>query len=240
MFILQLIIIQVITFGALVFVLRKIMYSSSYLETRRLQLMNQENAKKASELQAKIEEAHKEYQAKIALAEDETKKLKIRAQEEVEKLKDEMLLKARQESEKIIEKAINSKEKMREELDMRINEKSIEQSLKLVKDILGANNLSLLHEAFIDGAIQELIGVDIGRLQVNIDKGELITAEEISAEKKSRIVLALKEKLGKSISLEEKIDKNIIAGVCIKLGSLVIDASLSEKLHEALEALRKA
>ena len=66
MLIIQMIIIQVITFAALVFVLRKIMYSASFGETKRLQQLNQENAKKAQELVNKIEEAEKQYQEKLA------------------------------------------------------------------------------------------------------------------------------------------------------------------------------
>jgi F0F1-type ATP synthase delta subunit len=39
--------------------------------------------------------------------------------------------------------------------------------------------------------------------------------------------------------LEEHKDKNLIAGITIKLGSLVIDGSLQGKLKEASEALKK-
>ena len=60
MLITQLIIIQVITFMALVFVLRKIMYSASFMETKRLQQLSQENERRTRELAKKIEEAVKE------------------------------------------------------------------------------------------------------------------------------------------------------------------------------------
>lgn len=240
MFIFQLIIIQVITFVALVFVLRKIMYSSSYMETRRLQMLNQENAKKAEELQLKIEEAHKQYQEKIALAEDESRKLKLKAQQDIEKIKDEMLVKARQESERIIEKALNAKERVREEMDAKVAEKGIEFSLKLFAEVLNSKSQSLLHEGLVNQVIEDLDKLQSGRLQVNIDKGELILAREIKPEKKEKILNILKEKTGKNIILEERIDQGIIAGVSIKLGSMVIDASLAEKLREAGEKLSKA
>ena len=50
--IIQLIIIQIITFAGLVFILRKIMITSSYGETQRLQELNKENTAKAQELAA--------------------------------------------------------------------------------------------------------------------------------------------------------------------------------------------
>ena len=59
MLLIQMIIIQVVTFAALVLVLRKIMYSTSFMETRRLQKLNQENTQKAMELAKRIEESER-------------------------------------------------------------------------------------------------------------------------------------------------------------------------------------
>ena len=239
MLIIQLIIIQVMTFAALVFVLRKIMYSASFGETKRLQQLNQENAKKTQELANKIEEAEKQYQEKLAHAEDEVKKLKSRAKEEVEKLKEATLDKAKQESERIVKQALNTKEKVREEIASQMKERSVDQSLKLVQNILSSNHQRLVHEGLIEDVLEEMGKIEQGKLQTKTDKGELITPYEVEKSKKEKIATILSKKTDKKISLEEKIDKELIAGVTIKLGSLVIDGSLAGKLRAAAETMRK-
>ena len=239
MLIIQLIIIQMITFAALVFVLRKIMYSTSLGETKRLQKLNQENAKKAQELANKIEEAERQYKEKIARAEDEIRKLKLEAKEEAEKLKEEALNKAKQESERIVNQALNTKEKLKEEIASQMKGKSVEQSVRLIQDVLNSKNQKLVHEGLIDDVIEEIEKLEQGRLQARTDKGELITPHAIDKSRKEKIKAVLSKKTGKKIALEEKIDKEVIAGITIKLGSLVIDGSLAGKLKEAVEALRK-
>ncbi len=239
MLIVQLVIIQIFTFVALVFVLRKIMYSASYLETKRLQQLNEENSKKSQELAAKIEEAHGQYQEKMENAEREIKRLKGQAEEEIGKLKEDVLNKARQEGERIVNQALNTKEKLKEEIESRMVHKCIEQSLELIHVVLNAQSQLSLHQGLVDNILEEIEKIEPEKLKINIDKGRLITPYEITKPQKEKIIAILSKKSGKEISLEEEIDKNIIAGITIKLGSLVIDGSLANKLREAAEALKR-
>ncbi len=239
MFIIQLIIIQVMTFLALVFILRKIMYSASLNETKRLQKLNQENAKKAEELTKKMEETERQYREKMASAEDEARRLKTRAREEAEGLREKLLNKARQESERIVNQALNSKEKLREEIEAEMQKKNVEQSLKLAQDLLSSKHQRLVHEGLVGEVLEEIEKIERGKLKVRTEKGQLTTPYEVDKRKKEKIVTVLSRKIGKKISLQEKIDKGIIAGIVIKLGSLVIDGSLAGKLREVAEAMKK-
>ena len=239
MFIIQLIIIQVITFVALVFVLRKIMYSASFTETKRLQQLNRENAKRAQELSAKMEEAEKQCRDKLEAAEREANRLKAQANEENEKLKQEALSKARQEGERIVKQALNTKEKIREELDAQLQQKCADQSLVLIEKVLNSKSVLSLHNALVKDALEEIGKIDASKLAVNTDKGELIAANEITKADKEALVMSISKKTGRNISLEELTDKSLIAGITIRLGSLVIDGSLSGKLKEACEELKK-
>src|SRR3990167_3434389 len=96
------IIINLVTFLAMVLVFLKVMISSSYDETKRLQQQNLENSRKAVELEQKIEEAEKHYKEKLVRAEDEIRKLKERASEEAEILKEQMVTKAKEERDRLI------------------------------------------------------------------------------------------------------------------------------------------
>lgn len=239
MLITQLIIIQVITFIALVFVLRKIMYSASYLETKRLQQLAEENSKKSQELTSKMEEAERQYREKIEGAEKEAKRLKAQAEEELGRLKEEVLDKARQESERIVNQALNTKEKLKEEIESQMVQKSIEQSLRLIQAVLTAANQLALHEGLVESILEELEKTEPEKLKINIHQGKIITPYEIAKPMKVKMISLLSKKSGKDISLEEEIDKNIIAGISLKFGSLIIDGSLANKLREAAERLKR-
>ncbi|OIO79692.1 MAG: hypothetical protein AUJ89_04470 [Candidatus Omnitrophica bacterium CG1_02_43_210] len=240
MFIIQLILIQAATFAALVFILRKIMYFASYVETKRLQQLNQENSEKAKELAVKTEEAEKKYQQILSDAEVEIKRLKAAAQEEIVKLKQQGMEDARQESERIIKQALNVKEKIREDLEAQMQEKSVMQAVRLIQEVVSSKNQSLVREGLIDEIIEEIEKIDSDKLQITVDKGELVVSGNIDEAKKAKIASILSDKAGRKISLQEVVSKDMIAGITIKLGSLVIDGSLAGRLREAIEEIRRA
>lgn len=238
MFLIQLVIIQVITFAVLVFVLRKLMYSSSLNETKRLQSLNEDNVRRSRELAKKIEEADTQYKEKIIKAEEEIKKANAQAKKETDKLREDVLFRARQDSQRIVEQAMSIKDKIREELEAQLQDRAIAFSLKLIKDVLSLKNMESFHGGLIDEVIGEIEKVDFVKFGIKAEKGELIAPYEIDKKSRKKIEEVLLKKTGKNILCEEKIDKEIIAGIVVKLGSFVIDGSLSGRLKDAGEALK--
>lgn len=239
MLIIQLIVLQVVTFTALILVLRKILYSASFNETKRLQQLNQENVKKAKELAAKIIEAEKEHKEKIATIEEEARKMKSEAKEEIERLRQDVLNKAKQESERIVNQALSTKDRLRQDIESGMEERNIERSIHLISQILNSKNQKLVHEGFIIDIIEEIENITPQKLKLTTDKGEIVVPFAMDESKREKIIQLLSDKTGRKISLQEKIDKEVIAGVTIKLGNLVIDGSLSGKLREIAEKLKR-
>ena len=64
-------------------------------------------------------------------------------------------------------------------------------------------------------------------------------ASEISDKQKDTIAKALRERLGRDVSIETKIDENLIGGAVIKAGDVVIDGSLRSRLEGLANALAK-
>ncbi len=65
------------------------------------------------------------------------------------------------------------------------------------------------------------------------------SASEISAAQQDVIAKALRERLGRDVSIETKIDENLIGGAVIKAGDVVIDGSLRSRLEGLANALAK-
>jgi F-type H+-transporting ATPase subunit delta len=65
------------------------------------------------------------------------------------------------------------------------------------------------------------------------------SASKISDQQKDTIAKALRERLGRDVSIETEIDENLIGGAVIKAGDVVIDGSLRSRLEGLANALAK-
>jgi F-type H+-transporting ATPase subunit delta len=65
------------------------------------------------------------------------------------------------------------------------------------------------------------------------------SASPISDKQKETIGKALRERLGRDVSIETEIDENLIGGAVIKAGDVVIDGSLRARLEGLANALTK-
>jgi F0F1-type ATP synthase delta subunit len=65
------------------------------------------------------------------------------------------------------------------------------------------------------------------------------SSHPLSAGQKERLEKLLAEKFNATIEVNEKVQKDLIAGLVFKLGSLEIDGSLSNRLQEAAAEIKK-
>jgi len=65
------------------------------------------------------------------------------------------------------------------------------------------------------------------------------SATPISNEQQDTISTALRERLGREVTIETKIDENLIGGAVIRAGDVVIDGSLRARLEGLATALTK-
>ncbi len=221
---------QIIIFSILLFALRKIMYSTSVQEVKRLQILTEETEKKKQQLTSETENLKKEYEKKIKNLETQVQEIKSSVKEEAIKEKEQLLEAARVESRKIINQAVSAKEKIKEELKQEALDKVSADVLVKIKKIFNSKNQKLLHEGLIDDILEELAKLNKNQIKVNQVSGVLIVPSVMQNVKKQKIIDTLREKIDSKITLEEKIDESIIAGVVIKFGSVVIDGSLAAKL----------
>ena len=247
------IIINLTTFLAMVLVFRRVMISSSYDETKRLQQQNLENAHKAVELEQKIEEAEKHYKEKLTQAEDEIRKMKERVIKEAEAAKEQILTKAKEERDRLIEQAINDKEKLREDIEAGLMEKSLEFSRRIVTEILNNDHQKLVYDAFLKEVFEAMEKMDLTALKGAVPGTTVPVAAHSSAwmkqcrvqsshaldsHQREKLIKILSERIGEKISLEETIDKWLIAGIIVQIGSFRIDGSLAAKFRKAAEHIR--
>ena len=69
---------------------------------------------------------------------------------------------------------------------------------------------------------------------------DVTSADELSDNQKNGIKDQLKQTLGEKLSLNFNVDKKIIGGLIIKVGSKMIDSSLATKINKLKIAMREA
>jgi F-type H+-transporting ATPase subunit delta len=76
-------------------------------------------------------------------------------------------------------------------------------------------------------------------LYEGVVRGHLITAIEISDDKKEKIRTSLEQKMAKKFVLEFQVDDKILGGVVLKVGDKVYDASLKAQLNILKEKIKR-
>jgi len=228
----QLIIIQIVTFVALVFFLRKLLYTQANVEVKRLQSLSAENEKKAEELRKQTEQARMEYEIKIKKAEEEAKLLKEAAQKEIEKQQAQTIASAKEEAERILAQARNTREKMKEEIKNELEQSVISFACAVVRSAFEEKSYKYIHNELLGDIIAHLDSVDEHKIADNANVIDVTTAFTLTAQEQESIKTAFARKASRTLDLKEKIDKNLIAGVFIKIGNLIIDGSLANRIEE--------
>jgi F-type H+-transporting ATPase subunit b len=239
MSIFQLILVQVVAFILIVIGLRKLLYSHVAAETKRLQLLADESSKKVEALRGQIEEAKAEYDRTIAKAKEDARKLMEDAQKEADELKAGNLQKTRQESDKMVKAAQAKIESMEREINSMAARKSIHFSKAIIKQVLTADCLGATHDVMIEEISKQIVNIDLSQLREDIKEVEILTVFPLEKERKEMLRQQLSSQLKMEIELKEKIDDSLVAGISIKLGRLILDGSLANKLRIATDQLEK-
>jgi len=228
----QLIIIQIVTFFAIVLILRKLLYAETARETQRLRVLREENSVKEKELAEKMQAAEGAYGERLAKAEEDVRELRAKTEKEVEELRKGTTDKAKEEAEEIISSAVNAREKMRDEIRNEVHKKIPGIAAQIFSEFLSPKVRQLTHRELLKEVVSQVGKTDKAKFNVKTKTGELISAYPLAKNEKTELLSSVFKKLGHKISFEEKEDKNLVAGVAIKLGTLVIDGSLENRLHQ--------
>ncbi|WP_134679754.1 F0F1 ATP synthase subunit delta [Paracoccus ravus] len=68
---------------------------------------------------------------------------------------------------------------------------------------------------------------------------DVLSAQELTEEQKTRLADTLASKSGKKIKLNARVDESLIGGMIVKLGSQMIDSSIRSKLASLQNAMKE-
>ena len=147
-----------------------------------------------------------------------------------------------------VQKAINESHELRQVIKSPLvnSEDKLNILLKIFSG-LNFNNLTTTFFKVLDSnkRISNLLSIILQFKKINSEKrgdigADVTSANELSEEEKNNITNELKNTLGQKLSLNFDVDKDIIGGLIIKVGSKMIDTSIANKINKLKIAMKGA
>lgn len=237
--IIQFLILTVVISGGIIFALYMVLIRTVDGAKQRLDRDAEAARKREAELNQKIKEADAELQRRKKELDVMEKKMRQDLEEQTTKQKEEMINKAREEAEDIITKAQNAREQIRREVEKTMELKIIDYSAGITAEILSVKVKEALDKYLVSEFIEKLNKVDMSRIGMDIKVADVISASPIAESLLSDISKVFKEKLGREIKMNPKIDPKVLGGVILMFESLQLDGSLQNTLKESANALKQ-
>jgi len=233
MLIVSMVLLQVILFGGLIFILRKILTQNVIAATQHIEELSQDHAHKQTELNRQLEEAKQKSEAMLKTAQEEAQRTRTQVIGDAEAERDRILQQTHTQNEELIAQADRSRQLLLDEINERIAKEAVNKACELIHDTLPEQFKVDIHRGWIAELLEGKFA-QFERLKVPGDLKEvkIISAFPLSAEQRKNFTRKLKDVLHRDIALQEEVDPRMVAGFVVMMGSLVLDGSLRNKIQE--------
>jgi len=233
MFWLWLVLIQIFIFTMLILFLRVTLNRNISSATTHLHELNEDYNEKVESANKKKAEVDNYYNEMLLKAKADAEKQKVSILREAQETQEAVLKDARRQGEDIIANAHKAKEQALEEVGARVEELARLRASELVHDLLTAEMSESLHQQWVKELIKTGLE-DLGKLNLPEGVKEIVvqSAFPLSSDQKSSMQKKFVAIFKKDVPLVEELSPDLIAGLRIRLGSVLIDGSLQFKIKE--------
>jgi len=233
MLIASLILFQLLVFAALVVVLKRVLTKNIVSATGHLDELNQDYLKKEEDLKRRIEEAAQKSDEMIRKAEEEAGTIRKKSAEAARAESENMILQARAKGDEIMKQAEKSRQTLLEEMGQRITVGAIDKATELIQNTLPQKLREDAHAEWVADLMEEgLAQLKNVRLEQDVREIKVVSAFPLGDELYKALSKKLRSILGTDLPIKEEVDPQIVAGLVIHIGSLVLDGSLKNKIQE--------
>ncbi|MCX5698461.1 MAG: F0F1 ATP synthase subunit delta [Candidatus Omnitrophica bacterium] len=235
----NLLIIQTITFIGIFFLLRFLFSRHLNAALARLNTLHEENLIKEQQLTDELKRAKEEGDAEIKRAKDEAGLIIEEAGNEGVRLRANMEEQAKIQVTKIIADGNNEAERFKEKCMKETDAHSLDLAMKLVEQLLSEKDKESLQQEFISEIISEIAKLSKDQFSIASDRVKVNSSHPLRKDQRENLQRVLKEKTGTEMIFEEVLSKDLIGGLIVEIGGLIIDGTLKNKLQRILPYFRK-
>ncbi len=235
----QLLIIQFITFVGIIFLLRYLFSNHLKSALARLNTLHEENLTKEGELNEELKRAKEESLAQIQQGKAEAALIIEEANKEGQRIRINMDEQAKLQATEIVANGRIEVEKIKTSVIKDIQAQSVELASKMIAELLTETDKIALQYEFANGIIQEISRLPKEQFNMQGSPVVKVTSSYLLLDRqRDEIKRVLAEKTGKEIELNEKIDSSLIGGLTLEMGGMVIDGTLKNKLQRVIPHLK--
>lgn len=233
MFWLWLVLIQLFIFTMLVLFLRVLLTRNVTTATAHLHELNQDYNEKVENANKRKAEVDQYYNEMLLKAKADAEKQKVSILREAQETQEAVLKDARRQGEDIIANAHKAKEQALAEIDARVEALAQVKACELMHEVLTSEMSEDLHQLWVKELLKTGLD-DLDKLHLPEDAKEICvqSAFPLSAEQKNTLQKKFKAIFEKEMPLVEELSPDLVAGLRIRLGSVLIDGSLQFKIKE--------
>ncbi|MDD5119985.1 MAG: ATP synthase F1 subunit delta [Candidatus Omnitrophica bacterium] len=235
----QLLIIQLITFVGIIFLLRYLFSNHLKAALGRLNTLHEENLAKEEELNEELKRAKEESQAQINQGKAEAELIVEEANKEAQQIRINMEEQAKLQATEIVVNGRLEAEKIKASVIKDVQGQSVELASKMIAELLTETDKIALQYEFANGIIQEIS--QLSKEQFNMQGNPVVKVTSsftLLDRQRDEIKRVLSEKTGKDIEISEQIDASLIGGLTLEMGGMVIDGTLKNKLQRIIPHLK--
>jgi len=234
----QLLIIQIITFAAFILLLRYLFTRNLKSALGRLNTLHEENLAKEEELTEELKRAKEESQAQIQAGKEEAELIIEEANKEAARMRLSMEEEAKKRVEQIIADGKQENEKLKLSVVKTIQAQSVELASRMIAELLNETDKIALQYELVNGIIEEISRLP--KEQFNVKNAQVKTTSGFALldRQKEQLKTVLKEKIGRDIELSQQIDAGLIGGLIVEMSGMIIDGTLKNKLQKIIPHLK--
>jgi F0F1-type ATP synthase membrane subunit b/b' len=227
--------IQIAVFAVLVLILKGVIKRHFGTASSRLDELAQDSEGHLTEAKKKVKEANAYFDETFSKAKTEGEKIRQQLIDEGLKEKQGLLDRARKEGEAITERARSSHRLLEENWSQELTEKAREVTFQILRAVLPSKVNHSLHSEWVKDALDsDFEGLSHLNVPEDVVRVEVVSATALTEAQKKTLEGKLREKIGREVEIDEKIDETLILGFRLSMGTVVIDSSLSWQLKEML------
>lgn len=239
MLIIGFVIAQIIILGVVIALLRRLIFSDTNSAINRLTKLDNMNREKEKLLARKLEQAQKQIDEQKQVIQDEEQRIKAEARRAANQLHEDIIKKAKEEGDDIIRKAQAARDQIRTDAMIEAEGKMIEICSEILNKTLAAVVQVPMNEKLVEEFISELEKADLSKINSDVNEIEIISSMPISVSDQEKIKKTLQTKLNRQVRLYTNEDPKLLGGILMKIGTMVVDGSLAERVNEAAAQIKQ-
>lgn len=236
----QLIVIQIFTFGLLLFLLRSLFVRNLNTASSRLNNLLEENMVKETQLTEELKRAKEERDAEIRRGKLEAVAIIEEAKNDSVKLRLKLEEEAKEQIAKVMSFAKEDADKLKEKVIKETRELSLSIAVEMIEKTFTDENKEELQDKFINDTIKEIAAVPQERFPPASGSVKVVSSFPLKEIQRCNLKQILYEKLGANLTLDEAVNRELISGLLLEMNGLIIDGTLKNRLRQVIPLLKGA